>query len=114
VNTLVITLSCVVAYLAIGLVFIAPRWTARQVESDIRNFGLLADKPGKIEEWRRSAAGFSIAIACVWPFYLAWEWAIDRIVNASPPSTYELKLQNEQQAKRIADLEKELGIGKAS
>ncbi|MEU4578964.1 hypothetical protein [Nonomuraea sp. NPDC023979] len=109
--TLFIVLAAVAGYLAIGLGYIAPRWAAREVENDIRQFGILAKDPGRIAEWRRDAAGFSVGIALVWPGYLVCRWLVDQIVHATPPSSHELKALNEQQARRIAELERELGIG---
>lgn len=108
--TLVIVLACVAGYLGIGFGYVAPRWAAREVENDIRNFKSLAGDPGRIDEWRRSAAGFAVVIALVWPLSLACRWLVDRIVDATPPSSRELEELAKQQAARIAELERELGI----
>lgn len=109
--TLLIVLVCVAAYLGIGFMWAAPRYVTIYVEDCVSRFAILVDDPGRLEEWRREGAAFAIAVAFVWPFYFAGRRLLRRIAAAAAPSSYELKIQNKQQAKRIADLERDLGIG---
>lgn len=94
-----------VVYLAIGLGWVAPRHVTRAVADSIQRYPSLAERPGQIEEWRREEAGSALLIAVVWPFYLLGRFLLGRIAGAAPPTSYEL-------TQRIAELERELGIGK--
>ncbi|MEV0616154.1 hypothetical protein AB0I81_22765 [Nonomuraea sp. NPDC050404] len=108
--TALIVIAAIVTYLAIGLGYIAPRFVARDMENNLRDFERIAT-PERMRQWRREAAGFAIPIALIWPFYLTGRWLINRIVAASPLTTKELKLKNEELERRIADLERDTGIG---
>jgi hypothetical protein len=109
--TLLVVLAGIAAYLAVGFGYVAPRYVTRQVEGRIRRFSALAEEPGKVDGWRREEAGFSVLPALSWPFYLLGRALLGRIVAAAPPTSFELRAENEAQAKRIAELERELGVG---
>jgi hypothetical protein len=108
--TLVIVLACVAAYLVVGFRYAAPRFVTRMVESDIRQWPSLAHD--STERWRREAAGFAVVIGFVWPFYLGGVLLLNAIAKSAPLTDYELRRKSEQQARRIADLERQLGIGR--
>lgn len=110
--TLLVVLVCVVAYLAFGFGYVAPRYVTRQVEDHIRRLPALAKESGKVARWRREEAGFAVAPALCWPFYLLCRAVVGRIAAAAPLTSFELRAENEAQAKRIAELERELGIGR--
>ncbi len=108
--TLAIVLACVAAYLFVGLRLVAPRFVTRMVANGIRQWPNIADD--SIERWRREAAGFAVVIAVGWPLYFVGTFLLDTISRAAPLTDYELRRKSEQQAKRIADLERQLGIGR--
>lgn len=108
---LLIVLACIVAYLAVGFVYVAPRWVAREVEKYYERYPGLAKDPRKVAKWRRDMAGLAWGAALVWPFHSAARTLNDWIARATPLTSEELKAMNTQQAKRIAELERELGIG---
>lgn len=111
--TLLVVLGCVAAffaaYLAIGFGYIAPRYVTCEVADSIRKYPTIAT-PGNVAEWRRFAASMAWGTAIVWPFYLLGRAGTAWIHGRSPLTDHELKVKTEQQAKRIAELERELGI----
>ncbi len=113
--TLFIVLGCgfgsIAAYLIVGFGYVAPRWVTREVEESIRRCPTLAKDPAEVAEWRRDSAGLAWGPALVWPLYLLGRLVTNRIASAAPLTSHELRIENEQKAKRIAQLEKELGIG---
>lgn len=109
---LTVVFGTLAAYLAYGFGYVAPRYVARQVAKNIERFPILADGPGQITSWRREAAVLSIPAALGWPLYLLGRALIDRIADTAPLTAHELKTLTDQQAKRIAELEAELGVGR--
>lgn len=122
-TALLIVLACVVAYVAVGLKYAAPMYVTRAVNEridmwsqDLLEWALKRD-PDMIAKWRREETGCAFGVALVWPFYLAAlgaKWMASVAIQDAPLTSYELKLQNDQQAQRIAELERELGIGRTS
>lgn len=110
--TALIIIGGIAVYLAIGLGWVAPRYITHAVANYIRRFPTLAGNPGRIEQWRREEAGLSLPIAFVWPLYLVGRLLLNWIAGASPPTSYELKILSDQQARHIAELEEQLGMGK--
>lgn len=107
-----IALVIIAVYLAIGLGWVAPRYVTRAVADYIRRFPTLAGDPGRIEQWRREEVGLSLLVAFGWPLYLVGRLLLNWIAGASPLTSYELKVLSDQQARRIAELEEQLGMGK--
>ena len=112
-TTLLIVLTCVVAYLAVGFFYFAPWWINREVEKAIRRWSHVAEDADEIADQRRFAASLAWLPALFWPFCWFGHWLTNRLAATTPITTHELKLKSEQQAKRIADLERELGIGRS-
>ncbi|MGW4422564.1 hypothetical protein [Streptosporangium sp. NPDC004631] len=103
--TAMIVIGGIVVYLAVGLGRVAPLFVTRAVADSIQRYPSLAERPGQIEEWRREEAGSALLIAAGWPFYLLGRFLLGRIAGAAPPTSYEL-------TQRIAELERELGMGR--
>lgn len=89
----------------------AKRFSVRETEKYIVDSkAIYYDNPAlfdrRIAEQRRENLGFGVFIGFVWPFYYGWRWWADRALGDMPPSSWEL----DQREKRIAALEKEMGI----
>jgi hypothetical protein len=123
VTILLIVLASLIAYIAVGLKYVAPLYVTRAMEGRVRLWGqelldsVLDREPDRLERWRREEAGWAFGVALIWPLYLAGvaaERLAGVVVRDAPLTSYELKRQTEQQAKRIAELERDLGLGKSS
>lgn len=109
-TALVIVLVSLLAYLLVGFCWAAPNFVRGEMDRNLRDYKILADDPGRVEEWRRTSAAFAIGVALIWPL-----WAVNRLLAGAISarvglSSEELKRANLEQAKRIAALERELGL----
>jgi hypothetical protein len=103
-----IVIAGVGAYLFIGWRCIAPGWVTREVARQVRQFSVLA--ANEAETWRREAAATSIAIGLVWPLYLAFRLLTGKIADRAPLTDFEARQQLADRDRRIAQLERELGV----
>ena len=107
---MMIALAVIAAYLFIGLYFIAPMSVRRQVQAHVQDFPSLSGTAEELASARREAAVFAIPLAFVWPFYLLGLLLMAGLGKRALLSDHELKILAKQQAQRIAELERELGI----
>ncbi|MUN41426.1 hypothetical protein [Actinomadura litoris] len=112
-NTALHVLAAVVGtavYLALGVRYAAHPFIAREVEQSCQRWPSLMNEPGKIESWRRTAAIAGVGLAPLWPAYLLYRVAINALVKTAPLSPTELRRQVTDRDRRIAELERELGL----
>jgi hypothetical protein len=110
---LAIALACVAAYLWVGWRYIGPRYVVRQVNARVLDWtgdGLEVSAK-RVADWRKQASGEAWGPAIVWPVcLLAWLLS-GRLAIRAPLTDFEARQQAAAQAARIADLERQLGIG---
>ncbi len=119
-TVLPIVLACIAGYYWLGLRLVARPHVAREVEDYITEN---ADhwktlhrviSAGEIERRvtaeRRLAAGEGLFLAAIWPIVLAFRAAMGGLLATVPLSSAEAQLQIQQRDRRIAELERELGI----
>ena len=107
---LLITLTALGAYITIGVRFAARPYVTREVERQCRTLPTLAKDTHTIERWRRTAAHEGLFVALIWPIALTIRHLGGALAASAPLSQAELKQQIQQRDRRIADLEREVGI----
>lgn len=107
---LAITFAVLIGYLWVGFAHVAPSYVAREMEAFARRCPTLVNDRQYVADRRRSTCGEAVFIAVVWLPYLAGRAATGAIARRAPFTDHELREQNRQQANRIAELERELGI----
>jgi hypothetical protein len=108
--TIVVVLSCIAIYCWAGIRLVAKPFVTTQVANHIRDYPTLAAKPGNIDAERRDMAGFGLALAVIWPAALVWRLLISGLVASAPLSDVEVQEQLKQRDRRVAELERELGM----
>lgn len=106
---LFIVLSSLLCYIGIGLIFIAPVFVKRTMEYHISHYPSLTEDHELIK-YRKEAAGISLLISLVWPFYLVGISMIGLISRNSKLTDLEKIRALENQKRYISQLEREVGI----
>jgi hypothetical protein len=110
VTALVITLACLAIYLFIGWYFVAPRYVTREMARNFQRWSSLASVPGEVDGWRRFAAGEGAGLGLIWPVYLAGRLLTGGVARRAPLCDQEAKRKIAERDRRIAELERQLGI----
>lgn len=97
-------------YVTIGVRLAARPYVTREVERHCRDFPSLAAKPHQIDQWRRTAAYEGLVAALIWPIVLTIRHLGGALAASAPLSEVELKRQIQQRDRRIAELEREVGL----
>lgn len=85
----------------------------REVEDLIRRYEILyRDDPSRLDRERRETLMMGYFYGLFWPIVVPFRVLVDRTAQSMPKSSYELKQENARQARRITELERELGIGR--
>jgi hypothetical protein len=105
----IIVLALAAAYLRTGMRLAGRPYVTRQVQQHCERHPTLAEDYA--EEWRREAAFEALFVTAVWPLYLAFRSLVSRVAEAAPLSDHELRRQLADRDRRIAELERELGVG---
>jgi hypothetical protein len=108
--TLIITLAAVAAYLFVGWYLVAPRYVTREMARNFERWAILADRPDEVAGWRRFAAGEGAGLGLIWPAYLAARLVTGSIASRAPLCDQEARRKIAERDRRIADLERQLGI----
>jgi hypothetical protein len=108
--TLIIALAATAAYLVIGWRFIAPTWVTREVARQVEAYRFSAADPAEVAGWRRTAAGEGVALGLIWPVYLLGRFLLGKVADAAPLTDFEAKRKIAGRDRRIAELERQLGI----
>ncbi len=119
-TVLLIVLACIAGYYWLGLRLVARPHVAREVAGYITehadHWKLMGRvvAPSEIERrvagQRRTASGEALFLAAFWPVVLASRAAMGVFMATTPLSGAESRLQIQQRDRRIAELERELGI----
>lgn len=109
-----ILIAIVLAYLRLGTRLAGRPYIPRAVQEHCKRYPTLAKDPVQVEGWRRDAAFESLFVTLVWPAYLTVRLLISQAAAAAPLSEHELRRQLADRDRRIAELERELGVGRRS
>jgi hypothetical protein len=108
--TLAIVLASVSGYLWVGWRFVGPRYIVRALEKHIREWPSLC-RPQDLARERRNVQTEAWLVMFIWPAAVLI-WLITRTFPMRAPLTsLEASRKAEAQAARIAELERQLGIG---
>lgn len=113
-NALLIVLAILVgvaAYFAAGIRLAGRPYITREMDRHCSQYPNL-NTPADLERWRRQAAGESLFVAAIWPLYFAFRAITGHMAASAPLCDHEARRKVEQQGRRIAELERELGIGR--
>jgi hypothetical protein len=105
----VIAAVCGAAYLVAGMRIAGRPYVTRQVQQRCERHWILAED--HVDEWRREAAFEALFVTAIWPLYLGVRSLISRVADGAPLSDYELRRQLAERDRRIAELERDLGVG---
>src|SRR5215469_11283951 len=106
-----IALGTVAGYLFIAWGLVAPRLAARWLQASINRHPSLYKKADEIREERHEQAIFASLAALLWPGLLIGLLIVKRVAAAAPLTSQEAQAKMRDQENRIAELERELGIG---
>lgn len=106
----IIVLALAAAYLRAGMRIAGRPYVTRQVQANGERYPNLA--VDHIEDWRREAAFEALFVTLIWPVYLGFRSLVSRVAEAAPLSDHELRRQIADRDRRIAELERELGVGR--
>ena len=107
-----IALGIVAGYLFIAWGLVAPRLTTRWLQAAMSRHPRLYQTPEEIRTERHEQAMIASLAALLWPLLLAGMLVVRRVAAASPLTAQETQAKVREQAARIAELERELGIGR--
>lgn len=108
-----IVLASIVTYLAASWRWFTPWFTTWSVGNQIRSWQEDDLDPARhVREWRSEAAAFGMLIAPFWPLWFAGWILLRRAAARAPLTEYEARQVAREQKARIAELERELGIGR--
>ena len=96
------------AYFATGMRLVGRPYVTRSVQSRCERYPNLA--VDHTEDWRRVATFEALFVSAIWPLYLTFRSLVSRVADGAPLSDYELRRELEGRDRRIAELERELGV----
>lgn len=106
-----VALAGIAAYLTAGMRHVGRPYITRQVQANCKSYPNLARD--HTDMWRREAAFEALVVTAIWPLYLALRSLITRTASSAPLSDYELRRQLAERDRRIAELERELKVGRS-
>lgn len=103
-------LACIAVYYWLGIRLVARPFVTTQVAKHVRHFPTRSARLDDIDEERRFAAVGGLMLAAVWPFVLIGRLLVGRLAASAPLCDAEARELLKQRDRRVAELERELGM----